>query len=96
MIKTLSQLDVKIIELDKMIKLKENDLKLAMIEAEISLDRAKAETDAQFLASTKEVELAPRLYTPEYLGFKGVSAFTENVTMILGDRIPNIVTGLKV
>lgn len=42
MIKTLSQLDVKIIELDKMIKLKENDLKLAMIQAEISLDRARA------------------------------------------------------
>jgi hypothetical protein len=35
MIKTLSELDVKIIELDKEIKLRENDLKLAVIEAEI-------------------------------------------------------------
>jgi hypothetical protein len=35
MIKTLSELEVKIIELDKEIKLRENDLKLAVIEAEI-------------------------------------------------------------
>jgi hypothetical protein len=35
MIKTLSEIDVKIIELDKEIKLRENDLKLAVIEAEI-------------------------------------------------------------
>jgi hypothetical protein len=64
MIKTLSELDVKIIELDKEIKLRENDLKLAVIEAEIFFDRAKAETNARFLAAIKEVEMAPRLYTP--------------------------------
>ena len=69
---------------------------MAIIEADIFLDRAKAETDAKFFAAVKEVELAPRLYTPEYLSFKGVSAFTENVTMVLGDSIPNVVTGLKI
>jgi len=95
MIQTLSKLDVKVIELDKEIKLRENDLKLAVIEAEIYYERAKAETDARFLAAIKEVELAPRLYTPEYLSYKGVSAFTENVTMVLGESIPNIVAGLK-
>lgn len=95
MIQALSKLDVKVIELDKEIKLRENDLKLAVIEAEIYFERTKAETDAKFLASIKEVELAPRLYTPEYLGYKGVSAFTENVTMVLGESIPNIVTSMK-
>ena len=95
MIQTLSKLDVKVIELDKEIKLRENDLKLAVIEAEIYYERAKAETDARFLAAIKEVELAPRLYTAEYLSYKGVSAFTENVTMVLGESIPNIVSGLK-
>lgn len=33
MIQALSKLDVKVIELDKEIKLRENDLKLAIIEA---------------------------------------------------------------
>ena len=53
MIQTLSKLDVKVIELDKEIKLRENDLKLAVIEAEIYYERAKAETDARFLAAIK-------------------------------------------
>ncbi len=50
-----SKLDVRVIELEKEISLKENNFKLAQIEAKIYLERLKAEIDASFLATMKEL-----------------------------------------
>jgi hypothetical protein len=73
-----------------MIDRKQNDLKMAKIEGEMIFDKAKAQIDTEFLASFEEAENYPILYTPEYLSFLASDALTSNVTINLGDKVPNI------
>lgn len=87
-----SKLDVRVIELEKEISLKQNNFKLAHIEALIYLEKLKAEIDASFLGTMKELELYPTLYSKEALQMEAVRALTENITLVLGSNIPNIVT----
>jgi len=50
-IKAESNLEVKKIELTKMIDRKENDLKISVIEGEMMFDKAKTQIEAEFLAA---------------------------------------------
>jgi hypothetical protein len=52
-IKAESNLQVKKIELNKMIERKENDFKMAKIEAEMIFEKAKTQIDTEFLAATE-------------------------------------------
>lgn len=52
-IKAESNLEVKKIELNKMIQRKENDFKMAKIQAEMIFEKAKTQIDTEFLAATE-------------------------------------------
>jgi hypothetical protein len=89
-IKAESNLDVKKIELQKMIERKQNDLKMAKIEGEMIYEKAKTQVDTEFMAALEESKNYPTLYTDKYLSFLATDALSSNVTLILGDEIPNI------
>ena len=73
-----------------MIQRKENDLKMASIESEMIYEKAKTQVDAEFMSAIEEAKNYPILYTDKYLSFLATDALTSNVTLILGDEIPNI------
>ena len=61
---------------------------MAIIEAEIIYDKAKAEIETEFLALIEEASLYPALLTENYLKFLATDAFTSNATIYLGDKMP--------
>ena len=66
-IKAQSAHDVKIIELKKKIDKKENEKKMAVIEADMYFEKAKTEIETEFLAAIEEASLYSELYSEEYL-----------------------------
>lgn len=85
-----SNLDVKEIDLAKKIQLRENELKMAEIEGEMIYEREKTRIETEFLASFEEAKLYPVLLTAKYLNYLAYDALTSNLTMVMGDRVPNI------
>lgn len=83
-------MEVKKIQLTKMIDRKQNDLKISVIEGEMMLDKAKTQIEAEFLAAFEEAENYEILFTDAYMSFLVTDALTSNVMLILGDQIPNI------
>ena len=73
-----------------MIQRKENDQKMAMIEAEMIYEKAKTQIDTEFLSAIEEAKNYAILFTPAYLSHLVTDALTSNVTLILGDEIPNV------
>lgn len=63
-IKAESNLEVKNIELQKMIDRKQNDLKMAKIEGQMIYEKVKTEIDTEFMAAMEEANNYPLLYTP--------------------------------
>ena len=76
--------DVKLIEFQKKILLKENEKKMAIIEAQMIEDKFKAQIDTEFIASLAEAELIPALYTDQYLHYLASDAFSSNATLNIG------------
>ena len=85
-----SNLDVKEIDLAKKIQLRENELKMAEIEGEMIFEREKTKIETEFLAAFEEAKMYPALLTQKYLNFLAYDALTSNLTMVMGDRVPNI------
>lgn len=73
-----------------MIQRKDNDLKMAKIEAEMIFEKAKTQIDTEFLTATEESRNYPNLFTPAYMSYLATDALTSNLTLVLGDQIPNI------
>ena len=53
-------------------------------------EKAKAQIDTEFMSAMEEAKNYEVLFTEEYLSFLATDALTSNVTLVLGDRIPNI------
>jgi len=73
-----------------MIDMKENDLKMAKIESEMIYEKAKTQINSEFMADIEEAKNYPILFTDAYLNYLATDAITSNLTLILGDEIPNI------
>lgn len=56
--------------------------------------RAKAQADAYHCSEKKIIKLQPRFLSKKYLKFSGIDAFTSNATLVVGSRIPKIVTNM--
>jgi regulator of protease activity HflC (stomatin/prohibitin superfamily) len=89
-IKAESNLEVKKIDLRKMIDKKQNDLRMGLIEGEMIFDRAKTHIETEFMAATEEADSYPILFTDQYMSFLATDALTSNATFLLGTQIPNI------
>lgn len=88
-----SKYDVKLIEFQKTIELKENEKKMAAIEATMIYEKEKTKVDTEFLVAFEEAELFPALYTEKYLYFLASDAFSSNATFTIGEKVPNINLG---
>lgn len=53
-------------------------------------EKAKTQIDSEFMAAIEEAKNYPILYTDSYLKYLATDAITSNLTLILGDEIPNI------
>lgn len=84
-IKAESNLEVKKIDLQKMIEMKENDLKMAKIEGQMIFEKVKTEIDTEFLAAMEEAKNYHILFTPEYLSYLASDALTSNLKLVVGD-----------
>ena len=68
---------------------------MAKIEGEMIYEKAKAQIDSESMAAMEEAKNYQILFTQEYLSFLATDALTSNVTLVLGDQIPNIQLGPK-
>ena len=53
-------------------------------------EKAKTAVDTEFLSAIEEAKNYGILYTDKYLSFLASNALTSNLTLVLGDQIPNI------
>jgi hypothetical protein len=53
-------------------------------------EREKTKIETEFLASFAEATMYPSLLTAKYLNYLAYDALTSNLTLIMGDRVPNI------
>jgi hypothetical protein len=53
-------------------------------------EREKTKIETEFLASFAEATMYPALLTAKYLNYLAYDALTSNLTLIMGDRVPNI------
>lgn len=90
-----SDLEVKKINLKKKIDKKKNSLKMAEIEGEMIFEKEKTKIETEFLASFEEAKLYPQLYTDKFISYLAYDALTTNVTLTVGNKIPNIMVGNK-
>ena len=89
-IKANSRLEVRKIELEKAIKERENQLKIGKIEDEMYLNKTKSEVDADYYSSIVELQTLNEMLTESYLNYQAIDALTSNLTLYLGDSIPQL------
>ncbi len=58
--------------------------------------REKTNIQAQFLSDFQQVKLYDKLFTDQYLSFLAHDALTSNLTLIIGDKIPNFFPSLNI
>jgi len=90
-IKASSELEVSKINIERETQEKINQGKLAKLENEMYLIRAKAETDAQFYIANKELETIQQKLSKEYLQYEGMQALSANLKVFIGDQIPEYI-----
>lgn len=71
--------------------MKENEKKMAEIEAAMIYEKAKAQIDVDFLAAEQQADLLPLLYNKKYLKFLAKDAFSSNVNFTVGKKIPKMI-----
>lgn len=53
-------------------------------------EKEKTKIETEFLASFEQATMYPALLTVKYLNFLAYDALTSNVTLIMGDKVPNV------
>lgn len=66
---------------------------MAVIEADMIFDRERTKIDTEFLPLIEEAVLYKDLYSDEYLKFLSTDAYTKNLQITVGNKIPNTVLG---
>jgi len=90
-IKASSDLEVSKINIEREIQEKLNNQKLATMEVEMAIGKAKAEADAQFYIANKELETVKQRLSKEYLNFEATLTLTNNLKLFVGDQIPDYI-----
>lgn len=81
---------VEAVELERSIKLKENQQRVASIENEMINARTKAEADAELYRAQKQAEANKMRLTPELLQWEAVRALANNTKVFWGDKLPSL------
>lgn len=81
---------VEIVELERSLKLKQNQQLVASIENEMHGAKARAEADASLYRMAKEAEANKLRLTPELLQWEAVRALANNTKVFWGDKLPSL------
>lgn len=58
-------------------------------------EKEKTKIETEFLVAFEEAQLYPQLYTDKFISFLAHDALTSNLTLTLGNKIPNIMFDKK-
>ena len=58
-------------------------------------EKEKTKIETEFLTAFEEAQLYPQLYTDKFISYLAYDALTTNVTLTLGNKIPNIILEKK-
>jgi len=83
---------VEVVELERSLKLKQNQQLVASIENEMHGAKARAEADASLYRMAKEAEANKLRLTPELLQWEAVRALANNTKVFWGDKLPSLYT----
>lgn len=53
-------------------------------------EKEKTKIETEFLTAFEQAKMYPALLTEKYLNFLAYDALTSNLTLIMGDKVPNI------
>lgn len=81
---------MEIVELERSLKLKQNQQLVASIENEMHGAKARAEADASLYRMAKEAEANKLRLTPELLQWEAVRALANNTKVFWGDKLPSL------
>lgn len=87
-IKSQSELEVTKINMEKKLKEKENEFKIAKIENQMYLDREKSKVEANYYKNIKELETSQEKLSPEYIRYESIKAMTSNLVVNIGSQVP--------
>ena len=87
-IKAQSDFDVTKINMEKKLKEKENELKIANIENHMYLDREKSKVDAEHYKNIKELETSREKLSEEYIRYESIRSLTSNLVINIGSQVP--------
>lgn len=83
---------VEAVQLERELKVKQNDQKMAEIANEMTASKARADADAAFYRATKEAEANQIRLTPEYIRLEAVRALANNTKVFWGEKLPSLYT----
>lgn len=80
--------EVEAVELERELKTKQNQQRLADIANEMTTSRVKADADAELYRAQQEAAANRARLTPEYLQLEAVRALANNTKVFWGDKLP--------
>ena len=81
---------VEAVKLQRELKMKENEKKVAAIQDAMATARSKAAADAELYRATKEAEANKLRLTKEVLQLEAVRALANNTKVFWGDKLPSL------
>jgi regulator of protease activity HflC (stomatin/prohibitin superfamily) len=81
---------VETVKLERELKMKQNEQRMAEISNEITAAKARTDADAAFYRATKEAEANKLRLTPELLQLEAVRALANNTKVFFCEKLPSI------
>ena len=88
LIKATTVFEVTNINIEREIQEQINKKKLATLDNENYVNKARSEADAQYYIASKELETVKQRLTEEFLQFESIQSLTSNLKLYLGSQIP--------
>lgn len=89
-----TEADISRIHSEKQVQEKEAQQRIALIQDQIHLQNAKAQTDAEFYSQTKVAEANSLLLTPQFLQYQNILSLANNLKVYFGEKIPSVLLEL--
>jgi len=81
---------VEAVQLERVLKQKENEQQVAEITNQMTTARAKADADAELYRANKEAEANRARLTPEFIQYEAVRSLANNTKVFWGDKLPSM------
>ncbi|KRW99626.1 hypothetical protein PPERSA_03427 [Pseudocohnilembus persalinus] len=90
-----SKLEVKKLEMERLVQQKQNEQKLKQMQDEMYLNTQKQIADSKYFSEQKELELMEKKISKEYLERIVLDSLTSNLKLFIGDQIPSYIGNVQ-